>query len=56
MKLLRHPHVITLEEVMETAEHVFFVMELCPGGNLADHVAIEVLFFVHLLLSKKALE
>eukprot|EP01105_Mastigella_eilhardi_P021404 TRINITY_DN517_c2_g1_i4.p1 TRINITY_DN517_c2_g1~~TRINITY_DN517_c2_g1_i4.p1 ORF type:complete len:1083 (-),score=286.85 TRINITY_DN517_c2_g1_i4:2433-5441(-) len=43
MKLLQHPNIVVLEEVMETPENVFFVMELCEGGNLAEHVAIEPL-------------
>ncbi|KAH3732442.1 protein kinase [Pelomyxa schiedti] len=43
MKLLQHRNIVTLEEVMETEENVFFVMELCEGGNLAEHVAMEVL-------------
>eukprot|EP01105_Mastigella_eilhardi_P000482 TRINITY_DN1057_c0_g2_i2.p1 TRINITY_DN1057_c0_g2~~TRINITY_DN1057_c0_g2_i2.p1 ORF type:complete len:761 (+),score=219.60 TRINITY_DN1057_c0_g2_i2:167-2449(+) len=43
MKLLQHPNIVVLEEVMETPENVYFVMELCEGGNVADHVAIEPL-------------
>lgn len=29
-----------LDELLETPSHVYFVMDLYLGGNLADHVAI----------------
>jgi serine/threonine protein kinase len=41
MTVMRHPNIVALEEVLETEEHVFFVMELLQGGSLADHVAIQ---------------
>ena len=34
MKLLRHPHVIKLYEAIDTASHLFLIMELGDGGDL----------------------
>lgn len=39
MLLLRHPRVVQLDEVLEDPERIYFVMELCGGGSLADIVA-----------------
>lgn len=36
MMMLEHPHVVKLEEVLESASTVFFVMELCGGGSLYE--------------------
>lgn len=36
MMMLQHPHVARLENVMESDDHVFFIMELCGGGNLNE--------------------
>lgn len=38
MLMLQHPHIVRLEEVLESTEHVFFVMELCGGGNLCEYL------------------
>jgi serine/threonine protein kinase/Ca2+-binding EF-hand superfamily protein len=38
MLMLQHPHIVRLEEVLESSEHVFFVMELCGGGNLCEYL------------------
>lgn len=43
MLLLRHPRVVQLDEVLEDSERIYFVMELCGGGSLADLVAEKVL-------------
>jgi serine/threonine protein kinase len=36
MMMLEHPSIVKLEEVLENEESVYFVMELCGGGNIAD--------------------
>lgn len=36
MMMLEHPHVVKLEEVLESPSTVFFVMELCGGGSLYE--------------------
>lgn len=38
MKLLDHPHIVALHEVLEGPEHVFIVMEYAPGGEVIDFV------------------
>ncbi|KAL7712037.1 non-specific serine/threonine protein kinase [Entamoeba marina] len=40
MRKLNHVNIVHLEEVLEGDDMLYFVMELCPGGSLADHVAI----------------
>lgn len=41
LKNLHHPHIVDLKEVMASAESVFMVMELVPGGELFDQVLLE---------------
>ena len=41
MIVVRHPNIVSLEEVLETDSNVYFVMELLTGGNLGDHVAVQ---------------
>ncbi|XP_064594551.1 serine/threonine-protein kinase 33-like isoform X2 [Liolophura sinensis] len=38
LKRVNHEHIIRLNEVFETAEKMFLVMELCQGGELADEL------------------
>lgn len=38
MKLLDHPNIIRLHEVLEGPDHVFIVMEYAPGGEMIDFV------------------
>jgi 5'-AMP-activated protein kinase catalytic alpha subunit len=38
LKRLRHPHVIQLFEIIETATELFLIMEFAPGGELFDHI------------------
>ncbi|BFU20602.1 protein kinase domain containing protein [Entamoeba histolytica] len=40
LRKLNHPNIVKLEEVIENDEQLYFVMELCLGGSLAEHVAI----------------
>lgn len=41
--MLKHKNIVTLEEVLETEDSVYFVMELCGGGSLNNYVAVEVM-------------
>ena len=38
LKILHHPHIIRLYEVIETPSDVFLVMEFVPGGELFDYI------------------
>ncbi|KAL0736143.1 hypothetical protein Bca4012_012353 [Brassica carinata] len=39
MKLVRHPNIVELKEVMATKTKIFFVMEFVRGGELFDRVS-----------------
>ncbi|CAN4102141.1 unnamed protein product [Withania somnifera] len=39
MKLVRHPNIVHLYEVMATKTSIYFVMEYCKGGELFNKVA-----------------
>ncbi|XP_061368520.1 CBL-interacting protein kinase 2-like isoform X2 [Gastrolobium bilobum] len=39
MKLVRHPHVVELYEVMASKTKIYFIMEYAKGGELFDKVA-----------------
>jgi len=43
MLMLRHPNVVQLEEVFQDEGNVYFVMELCGGGSIADYVDVKPL-------------
>jgi len=38
LKLLQHPHVIQLYEIIETPRQLYLIMEYCNGGELFDHI------------------
>ena len=38
MKILKHPHVIELSEVLQTQKHIYIVLELVTGGELFDRI------------------
>ncbi|KAI9344407.1 putative serine/threonine-protein kinase MARK2 [Obelidium mucronatum] len=40
MKLLNHPHIVKLYEVIETKYTVFLVMEYASGGELYDYLVV----------------
>lgn len=39
MKLIRHPNVIRMHEVMASKSKIFIVMEFANGGELFDKIA-----------------
>jgi len=38
MIMLNHPSIVNLFQVLENSKYVYFVMELCGGGSLANHL------------------
>jgi hypothetical protein len=38
MLMLQHKHIVSLYEVLESEDNVFFVMELCGGGSLYEYM------------------
>jgi serine/threonine protein kinase len=35
---LKHPSIVKLESAFQTLNHLIFVMEYCPGGDLFTHL------------------
>jgi 5'-AMP-activated protein kinase catalytic alpha subunit len=38
LKLIRHPNIIHLYEIIETPKHLFLVMEFMENGELFDYI------------------
>lgn len=38
MKHLKHEHIVQLKEVLQTAKHIYIVLELITGGELFDRI------------------
>lgn len=38
LKLLHHPHIIRLYDVIETMDHIYIMMEYASGGELFDYI------------------
>jgi 5'-AMP-activated protein kinase catalytic alpha subunit len=38
LKLLHHPHIVKVYDVLETVEHIYIVMEYATGGELFDYI------------------
>merc|ERR1719253_877840 len=58
LKLLRHPHVIQLYEIVETARQLYLLMEYASGGELFDYIVasarvkeLEACKFFHQILT-----
>lgn len=39
MKIMDHPNIVKLFEVLEDKSHIYLVMEFCQGGELFDRIA-----------------
>ncbi len=38
LKLLHHPHIVKVHDVVETAEYIFIIMEYVEHGELFDYI------------------
>ena len=38
MKLLNHPHIVKLYEVIDTPAELYLIMEYAPGGEIFDYL------------------
>lgn len=38
LKLIRHPHIIQLYEIIETPKQLYLIMEFASGGELFDYI------------------
>ena len=38
MKIVRHPHVIQMYEIIETNKQIFLILEYVGGGELFDFI------------------
>ncbi len=38
LKMIRHPHIIQLYEIIETPKQLYLIMEYASGGELFDFI------------------
>ncbi|CAK9081857.1 5'-AMP-activated protein kinase catalytic subunit alpha-2 (AMPK subunit alpha-2) (Acetyl-CoA carboxylase kinase) (ACACA kinase) (Hydroxymethylglutaryl-CoA reductase kinase) (HMGCR kinase) [Durusdinium trenchii] len=41
LKLVQHPHIIQLYEIIETPRQLYLIMEFCCGGELFDYIVAQ---------------
>lgn len=51
MKLLRHPYVVKLFEVMISSRGIILVMEYVKGGDFFDKISIKILNIILMYLN-----
>lgn len=39
LKQAKHPFIITLHYAFQTPEHLYMILDYCPGGDLSFHIA-----------------
>lgn len=42
LKLIRHPHIVQLYEIIETPMQLYLIMEYASGGELFDYIVKKV--------------
>ncbi|CAD8154308.1 unnamed protein product [Paramecium pentaurelia] len=40
LKMMNHPFIVKLNWAFQTSDHLYLVMDLCPGGDLATHLEL----------------
>ena len=41
LSITNHPFIVKLNYAFQTLEKLFLILDYCPGGDLAEHLAIE---------------
>jgi serine/threonine protein kinase len=39
LSLSNNPFIVRLHYAFQTKDHLFLIMDFCPGGDLAEHLA-----------------
>lgn len=49
MKILKHSNIVQLQEVLQSAKHIYIVLEIVTGGELFDKIGILLKNFINKL-------